>query len=130
MDQLSYIYDHLIAKKDADLSLWDSKRMVIINFIILNSVPIYVLFTFLNFQHGFVTFAYINIAITTLLVSTFFYFRFTNNIQHASSAMLIALFATHIMSLFDGGIANSAFFWFFFFPPIAVVLKGHSIGLK
>jgi len=129
MNRLDQIYDLLIAKKGTDLSLWDSKRMVIINFIILISVPIYVLFTFLNFQHNFVSFAYINIVNASLLVFTFFHFRITSNIRFASSAILIVLLATHIMALFEGGIANSAFFWFFFFPPLAILLKGHTIGL-
>ncbi len=43
--------------------------------------------------------------------------------------MLVSLLATHIMALFQGGIANSAFFWFFFFPPLAILFQGHRSGL-
>lgn len=129
MGQFDYIYNLLLANKKSQTSMWDGRRIIIINFIILISVPIYILFTFLNFQHAFFSYAYINILITILLISTFFYFRITNNIGHASSAMLIALLTTHIMALFQGGIANSAFFWFFFFPPLAILFKGHKSGL-
>lgn len=129
MGQFDYIYKLLLANEESQVSMWDGRRTVIINFIILISVPIYILFTFLNFQHAFFSYAYINILITVLLISTFFYFRITNNIGHASSAMLIALLTTHIMALFQGGIANSAFYWFFFFPPLAILFKGHKSGL-
>ncbi|MFC2073826.1 sensor histidine kinase [Campylobacterota bacterium] len=115
-------------KKPAEL-LWDNKRIIIINFIILVSTPVFILFTYLNFQHDLIIFAYMNLVNIALLLSTFFYFRFNRNIGHASNVILLVLFLTHITTMFQGGIANTGFFWFFFFPLFAIMLKGHKVGI-
>lgn len=115
--------------KEPSEYLWDNKRIIIINFIILVSTPVFILFTYLNFQHHLETFAYFNIVNIILLLSVFFYFRLNRNIEHASNVILLVLFITHITAMFQGGIANTGFFWFFYFPLFAIMLKGHKTGL-
>lgn len=125
----AYLSNLLQSGKEPAELLWDNKRIIIINFIILVATPVFILFTYLNIQHHLMTFAYINLINILLLLAIFFYFRFNRNIEHASNVILLVLFITHITAMFQGGIANTGFFWFFFFPFFAIMLQGHKTGL-
>lgn len=129
MQTHSFILNLLQSGKEPATLLWDAKRIIIINFIILVAVPVFILFTYLNIQHHQIIFAQVNIFIIVLLVSTFIFFRFNRNIHCASTAILLSLLLTHIVTLFQGGIANTGFFWFFFFPFFAIMLQGKKHGL-
>ena len=125
----SFILNLLHSGKEPATLLWDAKRIVIINFIILVAVPVFIFFTYLNIQHEQITFAQINLVIILLLLSTFILFRFNRDINYASTGILLSLLLTHIVTLFQGGIANTGFFWFFFFPLFAIMLQGKKYGL-
>ncbi len=124
----AFLYDVLHSGKEPEKLLWDNKRIIIINFIILVSTPVFFFFTYLNIQHGLMLFALSNIINIVLLFIAFFYFRLKRNINHVSTIILIILLITYFTTIFQGGIANTGFFWFFYFPLFAIMLKGHKIG--
>lgn len=124
----AFLYDILHSGKEPEILLWDSKRIIIINFIILVSTPVFFFFTYLNIEHGLILFAWSNIINILLLAIAFVHLRLKRNINHVSTIILMVLLITYFTTIFQGGIANTGFFWFFYFPLFAIMLKGHKIG--
>lgn len=124
----AFLYDILHSGKKPEILLWDSKRIIIINFIILVSTPVFFFFTYLNIEHGLILFAWSNIINILLLAIAFVHLRLKRNINHVSTIILMVLLITYFTTIFQGGIANTGFFWFFYFPLFAIMLKGHKIG--
>ena len=105
------------------------KKVRLINFILLLGIPINTLFIFVNYASQQFLFAIFNILIVTVMSGTFFYLRASkDHIYLASHLTILGMFLIHLPALFQGGIANSGFLWFFLFPLFAIFLTGRNAG--
>ena len=105
------------------------KKVRLINFILLLGIPINTLFIFVNYASQQVLFALFNILIVSVMSFTFFYLRSSKEHIHlASHLTILGMFFIHVPALFQGGIVNSGFLWFFLFPLFAIFLTGRNAG--
>lgn len=105
------------------------KKVRLMNFILLLGIPINSLFIFINYATQQMLFALFNILVVTIMSFTFFYLRASkDHIYRASHLVIFAMFLIHVPALFQGGIANSGFLWFFLFPLFAIFLTGRNAG--
>ena len=113
-----------------DTSIRDKYRIRFINAMILFFVPLYIAYSFINYNKGFYIFTILDITNIFILSFAYKYLRVTSNIEKTSYAILISPIPIFIVAFFEGGIHNTAFFWFFLFPLWAIFLKGGKKGLK
>jgi signal transduction histidine kinase len=109
----------------------DYKKVRIINFFLYLVVVIDLALIGENFKLGQVLYAYSNIlAAVSAAVTIVILRRGKVYIPLASHLTIIVMIIILIPALFEGGIANSGFVWFFLTPPFAVHLLGQRDGLR
>jgi len=109
----------------------ETKRVKLVNFIIFIGVPIFSFFVVVNYQLGFVAFAITNVVILVLFLASFFSLRYSMDfLNRAIFLVLVGMLLTHSTSLFQGGILNSGFLWFFLFPILAMILNERKVALR
>ena len=105
------------------------KKVRLINFILLLGIPINALFIPINYATDQKLFAFFNILIVTVMIGAFFYLRRSKtHIKLASHATILGMFLIHFPALFQGGIENSGFVWYFLFPLFSIFLLGRNAG--
>ncbi len=105
-------------------------RLNFINVIILLATPLFFIYTLLNLNKHIYLVATIDAIITLVLTLTFIYLRKTQNASKAAYVLLILPLPIYFtMMTHGGGLYQSAFFWYFFYPLFALLLKGNKKGL-
>ena len=100
----------------------EGSELSLVNTFYYVSLPILLLFSYINYKNGLELFALLDGLILFLLIASMFLFRNKKGKRAEKSIILLSLFILHIMALFNGGFANSSLFWFFVFPLIALFL--------
>ena len=108
----------------------DRFRIRFVNSLVLAYIPLYIVYIFINYKKGFYGFALLDTINVIILVSTYIYLKKTSNIEKATYGLLISPLPIFLVAFFQGGVYNSAFFWFFLFPIWALFLKGNKVGLR
>jgi putative two-component system response regulator len=106
----------------------DKFRIRFVNALALAFIPLYIIYIYVNYSKGFYGFALLDATNVVVLLSTYFFLRYTGNIEKASYGLLLSPIPIFIMAFFEGGIHNTAFFWFFLYPLWAIFLKGNRKG--
>lgn len=86
------------------------------------SLPVLLLFCYINYTNGLGLFALLDGLIICLLLASMFLFRNKKGTIIEKFIILVSLLILHIMALFHGGFVNSSLFWFFIFPLISLYL--------
>jgi diguanylate cyclase (GGDEF)-like protein/PAS domain S-box-containing protein len=100
----------------------EGSELSLINTFYYVSLPVLMLFSYLNYKNGLGLFALLDGLIICLLTASMFMFRNKKGSRAEKFIILLSLLMLHIMALFHGGFANSSLFWFFIFPLIALYL--------
>ena len=108
----------------------DRFRIRFINIMIIFFIPLYLIYTYVNFQKGYYAFSLFDAINVILLIVVYIVLRKKSNINAAVSILLITPIPIFLIAFFEGGIQNSAFFWFFLYPIWAIFLKGNKKGIK
>ena len=106
-----------------------SYRKKTVNITVLYGVPVLLIFSMINFKIGINSFAYVDILAALTLFLSFIYLKYSKKVFMPSIGVLLAFYFIHLGSLFNAGVANSSFFWFFAFPPLSIYFFGIKRGL-
>ncbi len=93
-----------------------------IYYLYLYTFPLLVFFTYLNYAHGSSESAVINAGILIILTFCMYCSRRGIYKKLAKHLVVFSLFLLHVTALVYGSYANSAFFFFFLFPLVALFL--------
>lgn len=100
----------------------EGSQYYLINYFYYFSLPILLLFSYINYTNGLELLALLDGAILSVLIVSMFLFRRNKGGKIEKFIILLSFLILHIMALFHGGFANSSLFWFFIFPLIALSL--------
>lgn len=100
----------------------EGSQYYLINYFYYFSLPILLLFSYINYTNGLELLALLDGAILSVLIVSMFLFRRNKGGRIEKFIILLSFLILHIMALFHGGFANSSLFWFFIFPLIALSL--------
>ncbi len=130
MPHMSFVDNILNSGAHFKVDNRDKYRINFINVILLAAVPLFAVYGIVNAIKGLYFVALIDSAILVALGGTFFYLRHTQNASKAAYTILIFPLPIYYTMLFNGGgLYQSAFFWYFFYPLFALLLKGNRKGL-
>lgn len=94
----------------------------LIRYLYFLGFPLLIVFSCVNYVNGLKIPAYIDIFSLALLSFSLVLFLKSTKQYLAKSMILCTLLVLHMMALIYGGYSNSAFFWFFIFPLVALFL--------
>ena len=106
------------------------KRVRMVNFILYLSVVINALLIKPNIENGLVIYPIVGGLVVLIgIVGVLLLRRGIHYIPLTSQLSILIMFMVQIPALFEGGIANSGFVWFFLLPLVSVIVLGVNRGM-